>query len=108
MGERASGRVGEWLRVLCDRPGSTSTIISRHPASRRSAGQAAQGHVRHEFGPRLEKTLDSEAGDFIFIEAGVPHEVFNLSDTEPVVAVVARSDAQEWENIVDFVRPAPE
>ena len=67
-----------------------------------------QGHVRHEFGPRLEKTLDNEAGDFIFIEPGVPHEVFNLSDTEPVVAVVARSDAQEWENIVDFERPASE
>ena len=67
-----------------------------------------QGRVRHEFGPRLEKTLDNEAGDFIFIEPGVPHEVFNLSDTEPVVAVVARSDAQEWENIVDFVRPASE
>src|SRR5262249_61703259 len=25
-----------------------------------------------------------------------PHEVFNLSHTEPVVAVVARSDASEW------------
>ena len=64
-----------------------------------------QGNVRHEFGPRLEKTLDNEAGDFIFIEPGVPHEVFNLSDTEPVLAVVARSDAREWENIVDFKRP---
>ena len=66
-----------------------------------------QGNVRHEFGPRLEKTLDNEAGDFIFIEPGVPHEVFNLSDTEPVLAVVARSDAREWENIVDFKRPGP-
>jgi len=36
----------------------------------------------------------------------VPHEVFNLSDTEPVVAVVARSDASEWEHIVPFTRPA--
>ena len=66
-----------------------------------------QGNVRHEFGPRLENTLDNEAGDFIFIEPGVPHEVFNLSDTEPVLAVVARSDAREWENIVDFKRPEP-
>lgn len=64
-----------------------------------------QGRVRHEFGPELEHSLENEAGDFIFIEAGVPHEVFNMSDTEPVVAVVARSDAREWENIVDFVRP---
>jgi uncharacterized RmlC-like cupin family protein len=44
-------------------------------------------------------------GDFIFIEPGVPHEVFNLSDTEPVVAVVGRSDASEWEHIVPYRRP---
>jgi uncharacterized RmlC-like cupin family protein len=49
--------------------------------------------------------LENEAGDFIFIEPGVPHEVFNMSDSEPVVAVVARSDASEWENIVNFTRP---
>ena len=60
-----------------------------------------QGRVRHEYGARLEKSMDNAAGDFIFIEPGVPHEVINLSDTEPVIAVVARSDATEWENIVD-------
>ncbi len=60
------------------------------------------GRVRHEFGEGLKQTVDNEAGDFIFIEPGVPHEVLNLSDTEPVVAVVARSDASEWENIVDY------
>ena len=60
------------------------------------------GRVRHEYGPALVHTLENEAGDFIFIEPGVPHEVFNMSDTEPVMAVVARSDASEWENIVDF------
>ena len=59
------------------------------------------GRVRHEFGPNLEHSLDNQAGDFIFIEPGVPHEVINLSDSEPVVAVVARSDSTEWENIVD-------
>jgi uncharacterized RmlC-like cupin family protein len=50
----------------------------------------------------LEKTVDNEAGDFIFIEPGVPHEVYNLSDVEPVVAVVARSDASEWQNITPY------
>jgi uncharacterized RmlC-like cupin family protein len=60
------------------------------------------GRVRHAFGEDLKQTVDNEAGDFIFIEPGVPHEVLNLSDTEPVVAVVARSDASEWENIVDY------
>ena len=65
-----------------------------------------QGRVRHEYGPALEQSVENEAGDFIFIEPGVPHEVFNLSDSEPVVAVVARSDASEWEHIVPFARPA--
>ena len=63
-----------------------------------------QGRVRHEYGPALEFAVENQAGDFIFIEPGVPHEVFNLSDVEPVVAVVARSDASEWEHIVPFER----
>ena len=62
------------------------------------------GRVRHEFGPALEHTLENEAGDFIFIEPGVPHEVFNMSDTEPVVAFVARSSADEWDNIIPYDR----
>lgn len=61
-----------------------------------------EGNVRHEYGESLEHKVDNAAGDFIYIEPGVPHEVCNLSDTEPVVAVVTRSDASEWENIVDF------
>jgi uncharacterized RmlC-like cupin family protein len=63
-----------------------------------------RGRVRHEYGPGLKKAVDNQAGDFIYIEPGVPHEVFNLSDTEPVVAVVARSDASEWENIIPYDR----
>ena len=63
-----------------------------------------EGRVRHAYGPGLKKSVDNQAGDFIFIEPGVPHEVYNLSDADPVVAVVARSDASEWENIVDYDR----
>jgi len=63
-----------------------------------------EGRVRHAYGPGLRKSVDNQAGDFIFIEPGVPHEVYNLSDSDPVVAVVARSDASEWENIVDYDR----
>jgi uncharacterized RmlC-like cupin family protein len=63
-----------------------------------------EGRVRHEYGPGLKKAVENQAGDFIYIEPGVPHEVFNLSDTEPVVAVVARSDPSEWENIINYDR----
>lgn len=60
-----------------------------------------QGRVRHEFGPGLSNSVENQAGDFIFIEPGVPHEVFNIGD-EPVIAVVARSAADEWDRIVDY------
>jgi len=65
-----------------------------------------EGRVRHEYGAGLRERVDHGAGDFIFIAPGVPHEVFNLSATEPVVAVVARSDASEWEHIVPYERPS--
>ena len=62
------------------------------------------GRVRHEYGPGLTEKIDNEPGDFIYIEPGVPHEVLNLSTAEPVVAVVARSDPSEWENIIPYDR----
>lgn len=63
-----------------------------------------EGRVRHEYGDHLSQVVENKAGDFIYIEPGMPHEVFNISESEPVVAVVARSDASEWENIVDYDR----
>ncbi len=65
-----------------------------------------KGRVRHEYGPGCRKVVENEAGDFIFIEPGVPHEVFNMSATEEVVAVVSRSSADEWDNIVNYDRHA--
>jgi uncharacterized RmlC-like cupin family protein len=64
-----------------------------------------EGRVRHEYGDGLKERVDHQAGDFIFIAPGVPHEVFNLSDTDPVVAVVARSSADEWDKIIPYARP---
>ena len=67
-----------------------------------------QGRVRHTFGEGLVNEVINVAGDFIFIEPGVPHEVFNVGD-EPLVAFVARSTADEWDKIVNYpskYRPA--
>ena len=60
-----------------------------------------EGRVRHDFGPDLEYSVENEAGDFIYIEPGCPHEVFNIGDG-PLRAVVARSAADEWDKIVDY------
>ncbi len=63
-----------------------------------------EGKVRHEYGDGCKQAVNNEAGDFIFIEPGVPHEVFNMSDTAPVVAFVARSTADEWDQIIPYER----
>ncbi len=60
-----------------------------------------QGRVRHTFGEGLAREVINEAGDFIYIAPGVPHEVFNIGD-EPLIAFVARSAADEWDKIVDY------
>lgn len=65
-----------------------------------------EGRVRHEYGPGCKHSVENAAGDFIYIKPGVPHEVFNLSDTEPVVAVVARTAPDEWERIIMYDREA--
>lgn len=59
-----------------------------------------QGKLKHTFGENLENEVYNEAGDFIYIKSGVPHEVFNIGD-ENVVAVVTRSTADEWDKIVN-------
>ncbi len=66
------------------------------------------GRVRHEYGPGLTQAVENEAGDFIFVQPGVPHQVFNLSDSEPLVAVVARADASGQDNIVPYDGPRAE
>src|SRR5262245_61044242 len=63
-----------------------------------------EGRVRHEYGPGLKQSLEHGPGDFIYIEPGVPHEVVNVRPKQPVVDVVARSDATEWENIIPYDR----
>jgi len=60
-----------------------------------------QGRVKHTFGANLSQSVINEAGDFIYIKPGMPHEVFNIGDG-PLVAFVARSAADEWDRIVDY------
>ena len=63
-----------------------------------------KGSVRHEFGPGCRDSVVHSAGDMFYIEPGLPHEVFNCSDSEWVEAIVSRSDASEWQNIVPYDR----
>ncbi|MFO1429828.1 MAG: cupin domain-containing protein [Candidatus Competibacteraceae bacterium] len=61
-----------------------------------------KGRVETRYGENLAKTVVNEAGDFIFIPAGVPHQPINLSETEAALAIVARNDANEQEHVQPY------
>lgn len=61
-----------------------------------------EGRVETRFGPGLQQRIVSAAGEFLFIPPDVPHQAFNLSETEPARAIVARNDPAEQENVVPY------
>ena len=91
-----------------------ATAICMHMLTIPPGGRAnAHLHENHEtaiyvisgisemwYGERLEHHLTAEAGDLVYIPAGVPHLPANASATEPCVAVLARTDPNEQESVV--------
>jgi uncharacterized RmlC-like cupin family protein len=65
-----------------------------------------EGTVATRWGPELEHEVISQAGDFVFVPPGVPHEAINLSATEPARAVVARNHPAEQDLVEPYV-PRP-
>ena len=61
-----------------------------------------QGKVETRYGENLKESILTEKGDFLYIPPGVPHQPFNLSATEPAVAIVSRNDPNELENVVMY------
>jgi uncharacterized RmlC-like cupin family protein len=61
-----------------------------------------QGRVETRYGAGLTQSIVSEAGDFLFVPPGVPHEAINLSSTEPARAIIARNDPAEQDKVVPY------
>ena len=61
-----------------------------------------EGRVLTRWGEALEHEIVSEAGDFLFVPPGVPHEAINLSQSAPARAVVARNDPAEQDKVEPY------
>jgi uncharacterized RmlC-like cupin family protein len=61
-----------------------------------------EGRVCTRWGECLENEIVSEAGEFLFIPPGVPHEAINLSTSDAARAVVARNDAAEQDKVQPY------
>lgn len=64
-----------------------------------SAAYVIEGEMVMWFGERLDQKLLARAGDFVYIPSGVPHLPANASTTQRMVAVLARTDADEQESV---------
>lgn len=84
-------------------------IVTIPPGGRAKAHK----HVAHEttiyavsgmsamwYGERLEHHAEVSPGDFAYIPADVPHLPYNPSDSEPCVAIIARTDPNEQESVL--------
>lgn len=68
--------------------------------SHESAIYVISGEAEMCYGEGLKEHTVTRAGDFVYIPAGVPHQPFNSSLTEPCIAVIARTDPNEQESVV--------
>jgi uncharacterized RmlC-like cupin family protein len=66
-----------------------------------SAVYVIEGEMAMWFGERLEQKFVARPGDFVYIPSGVPHLVMNGSEAEPAVAVLARTDPNEQEDVTE-------
>jgi uncharacterized RmlC-like cupin family protein len=102
-GETVGSR-GLSMHLVVIPPGATSVPHSHRGYE--TGIYVLEGRVRTRYGHRLESSVISEAGDFLFIPPGIPHEATNLSDTEPARAIVSRNDPAEQDNVVPYEAPA--
>jgi uncharacterized RmlC-like cupin family protein len=100
VSEDVCGSTGLSMAYIVVPPGAVAD--AHHHDGYETAIYQLSGRVETRYGPDLAESVITEAGDFVFIPAGVPHQPRNLSDTEPATAVVARNDAREAERVVPY------
>jgi uncharacterized RmlC-like cupin family protein len=86
------------MQLLTIPPGARARAHKHE--SHETALHVLTGEVGMWYGERLESHMVNHAGDFVYIPANVPHLPYNLSQTEPATAVVARTDPNEQESVV--------
>jgi uncharacterized RmlC-like cupin family protein len=65
-----------------------------------SAIYVVSGDGEAWYGTDLREHFTISAGDFVYVPAGTPHQPGNRSQTEPLIAIVARTDPNEQESVV--------
>lgn len=86
------------MHALSIPPGGRAN--AHYHAGHESAIYVLSGEAGMWYGEGLKEHLTVRAGDYLYIPAGMPHLPYNLSETEPCIAVIARTDPNEQESVV--------
>lgn len=93
----SAGATGLCLQIASLPPGACSHVHLHE--EHESAAYVLAGELVLWSGDDLEHEAVARPGDFLFIPPGVPHVVRNPSADEPAVAVLARTDPHEQEDM---------
>jgi uncharacterized RmlC-like cupin family protein len=91
------GAAGIHMQIVTIPPGARA-FAHKHK-SHETAIYALSGTSGVWYGERLEHHAIVRPGDFFYIPADVPHLPYNPSETEPALAVIARTDPNEQESV---------
>jgi uncharacterized RmlC-like cupin family protein len=86
------------MQLLTMPPGARAKA-HKHQAHE-TALYVLSGEAGMYYGERLENHMITRPGDFVYIPANIPHLPYNMSRTEPCIAVVTRTDPNEQESVV--------
>jgi uncharacterized RmlC-like cupin family protein len=100
LSDATAGSTAIGMNLVIIPPGATADAHSHDGFE--TAIYRLSGRVETRYGDNLQQRCVNEAGDFLFIPAGVPHQPRNLSATEPARALVARNTPNEQESVVAY------
>ena len=89
--DTCGGSLGLWIGYVSSPPGPGG---AHHHGDAESGIYVLKGRVRMHFGESWDKSVDAEAGDFIYVPPRTVHVEENLSDTEQAELIVARNSAE--------------
>ena len=98
-----TGAQGICMHMLTIAPGQRARAHLHE--SHETAIYVLQGEAGMWYGENLKEHLTVKAGEYLYIPAGMPHLPYNPSETEPAVAILARTDPNEQESVVLVPEP---
>ncbi|GAA5229938.1 cupin domain-containing protein [Arthrobacter cryoconiti] len=88
-----------WFGQVSNTPGYRS--LPHHHGEAETGGYVLRGHGRIYFGENFSQFLDMTAGDWVFVPPFMPHVEANMSITEELVWLTARTPENLVINLPD-------